>query len=150
MVLKMVKKKIDDKKAMELYQQGYSDIQISKKFNCHWTSVRAWRMRRGLHTNYSKTEIDYEVATKLYNAGKSDVEIGTAIGCHPTSIYTWRKRNGLPANGLPRCIKEIEHLIPDNEKPWHDPESLFCDGAFLEKLTGKKIKVSSECTGEKE
>ena len=99
----MVKKKIDDKKAMELYQQGYSDIQISKKFNCHWTSVRVWRMRRGL-----------------------------------------------PANGLPRCIKEIEHLIPDNEKPWHDPESLFCDGAFLEKLTGKKIKVSSECTGEKE
>lgn len=27
----MVKKKIDDKKAMELYQQGYSDIQVSSE-----------------------------------------------------------------------------------------------------------------------
>ena len=30
-------------------------------------------------------------------------------------------------------------------KPWKDPESLFCDGEFLEELTGKKIKTSSEC-----
>jgi hypothetical protein len=30
-------------------------------------------------------------------------------------------------------------------KPWKDPESLFCDTVFLERLIGKEIRKGSEC-----
>lgn len=30
-------------------------------------------------------------------------------------------------------------------KPWKNPNSLFCDTEFLEKLTGKKILEGDEC-----
>ena len=32
-------------------------------------------------------------------------------------------------------------------KPWHDPESLYCDREFLEKLLSKEIAEGNECKG---
>ena len=31
-----------------------------------------------------------------------------------------------------------DKYMPDNEKPWRDPESLYCDKDFLKELTGKE------------
>lgn len=30
-------------------------------------------------------------------------------------------------------------------KPWHDPESLFCDTKFLKKIIGKEPRKGDEC-----
>ncbi len=38
-------------------------------------------------------------------------------------------------------IKVKRHHI----KPWKDPESLFCDTEFLEKLLRKKVSTRDEC-----
>lgn len=42
------------------------------------------------------------------------------------------------------------HIPPNNKiehhiKPWRDPESLFCDGDFLESYIGKPIKNDDRC-----
>jgi len=32
-------------------------------------------------------------------------------------------------------------------KPWHDPESLYCDKEFLEELLSKEVAEGNECKG---
>lgn len=46
------------------------------------------------------------------------------------------------------CKDAISHRRRFNKvplKPWQDPESLFCDREFLEKLVGKEIAEGDEC-----
>ncbi len=89
-------------------------------------------------------KITAEDFAKYYNLGYSDQKIADAIGVHKISIFNYRKSRCIPTNhpNMGRSqVKILEKYIPcDADKPWKDPESLFCDGAFLEKLVRGNVE----------
>lgn len=50
------RKKIDDARALALYEAGYYDHEIAEAFGASTTAVWRWRRRRGLPTQWEKVE----------------------------------------------------------------------------------------------
>jgi hypothetical protein len=76
-----------------------------------------------------KKTIPYKKVEELYNDGLNDREIADQVGCNKISIFIWRRENKLKPNSrIPMDCEE------------HDPESLFKNKKFVEKLTGCKLK----------
>ena len=122
------------------YVQGMCDEEITKQYyheKSKYISQRVvveWRKANNLYQNLTD-----DMLFREYAEGHSDRQIARKLDSYANKIKTWRKKHQLPPADVP---------ITDNEyetKPWKDPESLFCDGDFLEKLTGKKIKIEPEC-----
>lgn len=142
----MSKKKIDDKIAMEMYENGCSDREIADKFSATAPCVCLWRRQRGLQSNYPCKKVNHVKFMKLYSAGMSDSDIGDLLGHYSTVICWHRRYYGLPANRVNFDKKQTcENATSYEQTHLNGPESLYCDGDFLEKLTGKQIKIGDEC-----
>lgn len=90
---------------MSLYREGKSDYQIAAAQGVLRTSIRVWRISRGLPANTDKrgqlTAEEDARRRACYDAGMSDLAIAQAEGVGGTSIEKWRTRRGLPANTQP-------------------------------------------------
>lgn len=163
----------------ELYNQGYTDTDISRELKESVHHIRKWRYANGLTANPKRSLVIYE---ELYTKGMTDGQIAEIVGVHKTSVTNWRERRNLPANGkigYQHCdVRKNDKLYAKIEK-WYfrrltdeqvarkahtsasfvadwrikyglppvwdwsnanfmkDPESLYCDGAFLERLLDK-------------
>lgn len=126
------------------YNEGLSDYKIAEKVNRCPSTIYKWRKRNKLESNECKrlTEEQIKDIQEMYLTGLNDFEIGEAIGTSHCNIYYWRKINNLPANA-PKGWQHPqidESNIQPEDKPWNDPESLFCDAEFLEQITGKPVR----------
>lgn len=96
-------------KALEMYQAGALDIEISAETGICRTTILHWRGRNGYPSNYDRKKPKgptgnlsseaHELRMSLYKAGLVDAEIAKKAGCSQGSIYQWRKLRGLPPNG---------------------------------------------------
>lgn len=139
----MSPKKIDYDRVEELYDPTLSDDANAERIGISQASVNAWRRAKGYKP---RKQIKHEEFDKLYSIGCTDREIALTLNVTPMTIYWHRKRNGIPTNHpilrLERLEKEVLPNLSDSEKPWKDPESMFCDAKFLEQF--KKGKFEEE------
>lgn len=97
--------KLDKEKAMELYQQMYTDREIANKLGAAKTTVSEWRKRNGLPSNSDpaikeqQKQRKHEQRLALYMQGKIDKEIAEEVGTVISVIHRWRKANNLPPHG---------------------------------------------------
>lgn len=144
--------KIDKEKALKLYNEGKNDSQIASELGATHTGIRHWRIKNNLPPNTSsKPKADYKKMMDLYSTGLSDRDIANLMGINSMTVYQWRKSNKLKPNvksGWPArdaFAKILDGFEPSpTDKPWKDPESLFCDTKFLESIFKKSIK-KCEC-----
>ncbi len=89
----------DSIKRLELYSQGYSDIEIAEKSKTSLTSVREWRKVNNLLANKkddpkkSINQIKKERRMKMLESGIKPREIAESEGVNIKSIYEWIRRN---------------------------------------------------------
>jgi DNA-binding transcriptional regulator YiaG len=138
----------------ELYTEGYTDLMMAQQLNISQRKVCNWRMMNNKLPNYSYMAVrrkkllseEESLAIELYDIGFSDFYIAYALCCSTNVISNWRLQNNLPPNSEiqhKRCAALIDDFDIDNtEKPWSDPESLFCNTAFLEREFKVKIKLT--------
>lgn len=123
-------------RAVHLYSKGYSSIWIGGRLGVASSTIRLWLKERGVFTD-RRNKINTTQLIELYNIGLIDAEIASELGSTPDYICLLRKKLGLEPNRTRNSLFDTDD-IPDEEKPWHDPESLFCDGEFLKNITGKE------------
>lgn len=101
-----LKRPIDAALAMEFYQKGMTDRQISEALGVGLDTVRKWRYRAGLVSHRpplvkpSRLDADGK-GMELYRQGLSDREIGAAFDMTASAVRDWRLRRGLKANRAP-------------------------------------------------
>lgn len=102
-----VRKQKEFEEFKTLYKEGLNDVEISKRILVHSETVRCWRKRLKLLTNFSyesfKT-IDYSLVEKMVFEGRSDLEISNILKCSENSIYNIRKK--LCLNRKPLNVNE--------------------------------------------
>lgn len=92
-------RKLDSKKAMELYREGLNDSEIARRLDVSDNSVHLWRRRNGLASHCVRVAENEETRRRsLWGQGLSDAEIGEAVGVHRKAISAWRHVRGLPPN----------------------------------------------------
>ncbi|WP_267395275.1 MULTISPECIES: helix-turn-helix domain-containing protein [unclassified Sphingomonas] len=90
-----------------LYDQGLGDSEIARLQGCDKSSVREWRLRKGLPVNFSRTQTrkvtakQYALRRAMYDAGCTDPVIAKAVGITDVNVCLWRRREGLPPNTPP-------------------------------------------------
>lgn len=149
--------------AIALWNNGYTDKEIAEVFDMSYNGIQEWRRRERIPANHRQQHvilnkgrqitIDYKRVRELYDNGLNDVEIANEMGHCVGVINTWRRENRLKANSNVKCIESrkrnakilAEYVPDDDDKPWRDPESLFCDTEFLRELIGKDIQKSGRC-----
>lgn len=104
-------------------------------------------------TNFRKNDInclDIPNVLKLcaywmYCSGYHDRYISEHLGCSKYLVCLYRKSLGLRplatasnANHV-IWIAKNKHNVNHEDKPWADPESLYCDTQFLKKLLNKEV-----------
>lgn len=139
---KLTAKELQD--IREMYYKGLNDCEIAKKINRSQETICRWRKKNNLIPNGLNriTAEQFQDIHEMYLAGFNDYEIGETIGTNKSNIRHWRKVNKLPANA-PKGWQHPqidESNIQPEDKPWNDPESLFCDAEFLEQITGKQVR----------
>lgn len=94
----------DTAKALQMYQDGASDVQIAKACRVSPTTIYLWRNAQGLPTHaklQQRTRTwDTAKALQMYQDDASDVQIAKALGVSPNTIGEWRKGQGLPLRHL--------------------------------------------------
>ena len=99
----------DTAKALRMYQDGASDVQIAKACRVSPTTIYLWRKGQGLptHAKPSRRIWDTAKAMQMYQDDASDRQIAKALGVCPTTIGEWREKEGLP----PRHMKKEKKLV---------------------------------------
>ena len=89
-------------KALELYNAGLNDTQIAEDLNITTMTVRKWRERMNLSSNWRPTgrprRLSEDEAMSLYKKGLTDKQIAHLTGTYFKTVANWRYRHGLPAN----------------------------------------------------
>ena len=94
----------EEKKRLELYNQGLNDVQIGKEVYVTRYAIRSWRQTRGFPPNMKRgekprvPEKEHRLRLKYYNQGLNDTEIGEEVGLSKTGVAYWRGAHNLPAN----------------------------------------------------
>lgn len=95
---------------MRLYRDGLNDTEMAKALEVSHDTVRRWRRRNGLDSNWHHgigtarknyrriTEQEEKQLMGLWKSGKNDHQIAKIAGRYPNTIWRWRERNGLPRN----------------------------------------------------
>lgn len=107
----------------KLYEQGFSDVKISKKLGISSKRVAEWRKFYNLPSQQEKY---YKKRLELYYQGCSDTKIAEQCGVNTSAIRQWRRDR----NMKPNC-KRDERL--DNSK---------AVGKYLEPLSESQRKVA--------
>ena len=106
----------EDLYRLELYNLGYSDIQIAEKTGLTSKGVRDWRVSRNLTPNEydrSISESDEALRLELYCKGLGDKALGKIIGLTDVGVKGWRDKRGLPPNNNDRqnrCLRSLQVL----------------------------------------
>lgn len=79
----------------KLYEQGFSDVKISKKLGISSKRVAEWRNVNNLPT---QQEREHYKRLKLYRHGLSDKEIAEQCNVNITTIRNWRRERKMKAN----------------------------------------------------
>lgn len=102
---KVATKKKDEQevglKAIELYEAGSTDEEISEETKIQVEVIKRWRYRTGRKMNHGSDDgpwLDPKEAEALYNQGKTDVEIARYFGVTRNCVWKWRDRKKLPPN----------------------------------------------------
>lgn len=104
--MRKLRAELDAVLAMEFYQKGMTDRQISEALGVCLDTVRKWRYRAGLVSHrpplvkQSRLDVDGK-GMELYKQGLSDCEIAAAFDMTPTGVRDWRLRRGLKPNRAP-------------------------------------------------
>ena len=95
------RKQIDNAKARELHATGLTDSEIGKRLGVQTKTIRQWRMRNKLQSNYSPRKpwkLTEEEALQRHREGWSDSRLARELGVSAQTVGRWRKQNGLPVN----------------------------------------------------
>ena len=82
----------------------------------------------------------------MYYSGHHDGYIANKLDCGHSIISNYRKSLGLKRLATGSNGKHVTWLAKNNnninytDKPWIDPESLYCDTKFLSKLLNKEVE----------
>jgi transcriptional regulator with XRE-family HTH domain len=141
-----MRKKVNYELALELYHAGLTDNEIASKCEVSQSTISHWRKKNNLPkiSRYGR-QAQYNIQ-ELYDKGLRDCEISIISNVSPANIMHWRMTRNLPPNNPPlSAIRRKENETLEKEFSIKntvaaDPESLFCDGNFLEKITRKPIK----------
>jgi hypothetical protein len=83
-------------------------------------------------------QVNYNMVMREYLLGKNDSEISKELNIHPCTVYKWRRDNGFEA--ICHIMDKLDGFEPiDSDKPWKDPESLYCDMEFINKEIIRKV-----------
>lgn len=112
--------KFDAQLAMEFYQKGMTDRQISDAMNVGYETVRKWRKRAGLvlhpaprHAVGSRLDVDGR-GRELYDQGATDKEIAAEFHISVSVVKQWRTKHGLTPN---KGSKQVLTPSPAPKKP---------------------------------
>lgn len=89
--------RIDEAKALKLYEQGMNDQEIAENVGCSAVAICNWRKRRKLQRRTYR-RMDEDLALRLYSEGLNDREISRGVGCSVDAVQHWRQRNRLESN----------------------------------------------------
>lgn len=127
---------------------NFEDREIQKILKITYPVVKNLRSKRDLTPNksrYYKGSVG-DKFEDLYKKGYTDLEISVELAYNVECVGYLRRKRSLPPNKSKSKItlKQIEKTttITDADKPWHDPESLYCDGDFLEQFKAGKFEES--------
>ena len=123
--------KIDERKAMELYDAGMCDKDIAAALGMSKTAICQWRKRMQLTPNTTQggqTKLSDERVMELYQQGMSDREIGDAEGVTKATVRCWRERMGL----VPNFKRRATGL--DENRAWELYNEGLCDLDMAEAL----------------
>ena len=102
----------EEKKRLDLYNQGMSDAEIAKRVYVIKSVICNWRTRRGLPPNAPKgfqkgnkcgclgilSEVKENKRRDLLKRGLNDTQIARIVGVENSTISQWRRRRGLSSN----------------------------------------------------
>ena len=102
----------EEKKRLDLYNQGMSDAEIAKRCYVIKSVVNGWRTQRGLPPNALKgfqkgnkygcigrlSDIQENKRRDLLKRGLNDAQIARIVGVENSTISQWRRSRGLPLN----------------------------------------------------
>lgn len=102
----------EEKKRLDLYNQGMSDAEIAKKCYVIKSVICNWRTRRGLPPNAPKgfqkgnkygcmgrlSEVKENKRRDLLKRGLNDTQIARIVGVENSTISQWRRIRGLSSN----------------------------------------------------
>ena len=91
--------RLDEERAMRLYNAGYSDREIADACSVCVYMVEQWRRRNSLYRD--KALFDPEKIEELYRKGLHDGEIAAELHCSRGVAARWRRINNLPPNWDP-------------------------------------------------
>lgn len=103
-------RKMDELRAMALYNEGLCDFDIAEALGVSKPSVCKWRNMMRLKPNPQtkrRTTLRDEDAMELWKAGLCDLDIAERLGVSKNTVADWRKRKGLECNrqrpGVEEC-----------------------------------------------
>lgn len=108
------RREFDEKRALQLYKKGMTDVEIAKEIGRSATTVYNWRNRAGLDGNRMTTRLVKEMQTlreELYREGASDQEIAEKTGTKIGTVRAWRQYHKLPANDTRKEVKYDRALM---------------------------------------
>ena len=76
-------------KALELWENGFSQKEISEKINVHKDTVRNWLRKMGVENQYKRKEKNKLKLLELKEQGFTNFEISKKIGVTERTIYKW-------------------------------------------------------------
>ena len=102
----------EEKKRLDLYNQGMSDAEIANRVYVTKSVICNWRTRRGLSPNAPKgfqkgnkygcmgrlSEVKENKRCMLLCRGLNDAQIARIVGVDNSTISQWRRSRGLPSN----------------------------------------------------
>lgn len=87
------------KKFKELYDLGFNDSEIAKELRVNNVTVRNWRIKLDLPSNFSYTrKFDIEKFMELYNEGLNYVEIAKSLDISSSAAQEYGQSLGLESN----------------------------------------------------
>ena len=131
---------IDYNRVKKLYNPNATDKENASTIGIKKNTFTRWRIKNGYEPfERKRVKINKDEFYRLYNLGWSDILIAKEFGTSPQNIYYYRKRHGIPTNHpwIGRSAGKLVDsmlVLTDEDKPWKDPESLYCDKKFLEKF----------------
>lgn len=85
----------------EMYDNGKTDVEISKVFKCTASKIYLLRKSQGLPTKFTyKSRLDIQKVKELVIKGLSDYKIAEILKCDHATVHDFRKKNDIYRDSL--------------------------------------------------
>ena len=155
-------KRIDYKEIEKMYDRSLSDSSNARIMVISQYTVTKWRQSKGYQCRGRQDIIDPDEFMELHSRGYTDKQLAYALKKDIRTIGNYRRRNGIPLNPFIRKTGRRPKLLNveyrklqaefldrailitalDVGDSLHDPESLYCDGEFLDKFVKGEVELS--------